>query len=240
MKKRLLIISVLLFLTGCSCQYNVTIDGNKYKEEIRLIGSDATEISSFNNNWQVPVDKDDFNVGTDPDSTLENNSNIYKYTLQGNTLTFTSDFTTNGYQNSTAVSNCYKTFTVQNYPDSTIISSSQNTICFDKYPTLDSVSINITVDRGVKTHNADSVNGKTYTWHLTNSNHDKGINLILINDNPDNATKSDDKKDIKPNNNERRNNNITYYAFCGIILVIMVIGYFIFKNMVKKNSEMDD
>ena len=45
MKKRILIlITILLLTTGCTCEYNLTIEENTYKEEIIITGETKEEI----------------------------------------------------------------------------------------------------------------------------------------------------------------------------------------------------
>ena len=239
MKKKILIISTLiLFATGCNCEYNLNIENNVYKEEVILMGEDASEVYSFNKKWEIPVDKDEYNVGLDPQSDSIDSSDIYTYKLSGNNLTFSHNFTKNEYAKSSAVSNCYDMLTVSNYSDSIIISSSQNVKCFDRYPSLNNVTVNIKVDKKVTSNNADNLNGNTYTWQLNKNNvNNKSINLVLENK----STESDDSSNSSSNNViTKKEQDYTLYIFSGILLVIMLIGYFIFNKIKNKNDQMDD
>ena len=65
---------LLLLTTGCECEYNLTIDGNTYKEEINIIGETNEEIDSFKNNWKIPIDKDKYNSISESDSNMDTNS----------------------------------------------------------------------------------------------------------------------------------------------------------------------
>ena len=171
MKKRiLLIITILLFTTGCTCEYNLTIDDNIYKEEIILTGESSDEIATFNNDWKVPIDKDIYNLGLDPSTKSTDQSDLYNYKLRGSNLTFTYDFTKSQFENATSVSSCYDKLTVSNYGDSLVISTSQKVLCFDKYPPLTNIKVNITVTSEVINNNADSIKGNTYTWNITRDN----------------------------------------------------------------------
>ena len=68
MKKRIIMLILVIFLTtGCTCEYNLTIDNNTYKEEIVLTSSDSEELTNFNNEWQIPIDKEIYqNISGDP------------------------------------------------------------------------------------------------------------------------------------------------------------------------------
>lgn len=243
MKKKIIVLIIMLLLTtGCTCEYNLNIDGNTYKEEINILGTDSEEINNFNNDWKVPVDKDEYNnISGEPGTEIKINGDTYTYKISGNNLIFSYDFTRNRLNNSTAISNCYDKATIQSYENSIVISTSNKVSCFDKYPTLTMVKVNITTDKNVTSNNADSVNGNTYTWNLTkNNSSDKSINMIIDNkeDNSQNQTTPDDNYANQPQNN---NKDYTLYIFCGILLIILLSGYFISKKIINKNNdEMDD
>lgn len=244
MKKNLylLLILFLLFTTGCSCQYNLIIENDIYKEEIKLIGENNDEINSFNNDWKISIDKEEFNHPGDPESEPSITKGTYTYKLSGNTLTFTNDFTIDNYPNSSAVSACYRQLTVEKYNDSIIISSSPEIDCFNRYPPLNELTVNITVDTQVISNNADSVNNNTYTWNLTRNNNKKAINIVLKNENniiniPTNNGNTISNNNIKPSNNI---SDYTLYIVLAIILVLFLLGYLIFNIIKNKEDVMDD
>lgn len=243
MKKRIIVLIIMLLLTtGCTCEYNLNIDGNTYKEEINILGTNSEEINNFNNDWKVPVDKDEYNnISGEPGTEIKTNGDTYTYKISGNNLIFSYDFTRNRLNNSTAISNCYDKATVKSYENSIVISTNNKVSCFDKYPTLTMVKVNITTDKNVTSNNADSVNGNTYTWNLTkNNSSDKSINMIIDNkeDDSHNQTTPDDNSANQPQNN---NKDYTLYIFCGILLIVLLLGYFISKKIINKNNdEMDD
>ncbi len=239
MKKRLFLIVVLiLFLTGCSCTYNLTITDNIYKEEVTIIGEDNNEIKSFNNQWKIPINKEEYNIGTDPSSDNTTNSKIYEYTLAGNRITFKNDFSESEYMNSSAVSKCYNTLNIINREDKILISTSSKVICFEKNPPLNNVVINITVDKTVISSNADNRTGNTYTWRLNKNNASrKDINLVL-----DNSTKENDNKLNKDNNanqiTNNENNDYTMYIFAIIILIVLLGSYIVIYKVKNKEDRM--
>lgn len=237
MKKRiLLIIMILLITTGCTCEYNLTIDGNNYKEEIILTGETSDEISSFNQEWEIPIDKDEYEKISGFDNETEINTKIYKYKLSSNKLTFNYDFTRSNYSNSTAVSNCYNKLTVSNYSNTTILSSSPKADCFDKHPPLTNVKVTIKVDREVISNNADNVSGNTYTWNITKENaSSKSINLVLDNNTEEAASSSSTNE--KPIDNKK--NDYTLYIFLILIILIVFLGYKWFMKFKDKNNNID-
>ena len=240
MKTKLYILLVMIFfITGCSCNYNPKIDGDDYLEETVLYADDSTEATYFNRKWEIAVDKDEYNIGIDEESDMTPVGTSYEYSLEGNTLTFNNTFSKSEYGNSTAASICYNRLAITNYSQSTVISTNSQVNCFDKYPTLIKVTINITVDRPVISNNADSINGSTYTWELNKESKNKAINLVL-DDSASQENKSDNNTDNS--NNSKRNNkkDYTMYIFSGILLVVLLIGYGIYKKVINKEDSMSD
>ena len=241
MKKRIIyLLIIILLLTGCTCEYNLVINGDTYSEEVILNGNNE-ESSLFNQKWQIPVDKDIYNsLSGDPSSNIDIDDNIYNYKLSGNKLLFNYDFSIHELNNSTAISNCYKTATVNAYQDRIILSTASEVTCFDKYPNLDELVINITVDRPVISHNADYKNGNIYTWNITRDNFsDKSINMIL--DNSDIIDNNTPLEDNNKNNIDTDNkDDYTLYIFCGILLLTLLLGYFIINKIKNREDNMDD
>ncbi len=236
MKKRINILLVLLLLTGCTCEYDLKISKETYKEEIKLIASNTEENNQLNQKWIIPINREIYNHPGDSETPIPADTEIYKYTLSGNTLIFSYNFDGNQYQKSSAVANCYNTLTVTNYMNSMILSTSKNAICFEQYPTLTNLIVNITIDGKVSSHNADRVNGNVYTWQINRNNaSSKAINLVIDNLNDEPTTS-------KLNNNSSTNSttkkDYTLYIFCGILLIVIVVIYIIFNKI--KNNEKDN
>ena len=241
MKKRIIIISaLLLFTTSCSCQYNLTIEDDSFNEKISIIADNDMELSSFNQNWTVPVNKEEYNIGLDPDSNLEYAGEIYDYNISNNILTFTHNFRKNDYSMSSAISNCYDLLTITDYGTNTIISSSSKSKCFEEHEELTSLTINIKLNQHVLSHDADNVNGNVYTWNIDSSNaNKKGINITYENNNEQKTT-TITTTTKKSNANKTKLADYELYILCGILLIGFLIGYFICSVIVKKSNKMDD
>lgn len=236
MKKLLLLISILL-LTGCTCEYNLNIDNLTYQEQIIIRGDSKEEANDLNQEWEIPVNKEEYNIGGDEDTTISSNIDTYKYEFKNNTLKLNYDFTMNSIINSSAISNCYNKVTVVNHDNKTIISTSPKINCFSKYPNLTKLTVNIKTNKNVINHDADSVNGNIYTWNFTKStSSDKAINLTLEPlQNEQSSTSS--SSSVMPNNSPEK--DYTLYIFSAILLVVMLSAYFIF-NKIKNKNDMDD
>lgn len=241
MNKKIFVLLILLFTTGCSCEYSLTIDGNNYKENIVLSSDNSNEISSFNNKWVIPSNKDEYIELSESDSEVDNYSNIYDYNLSNNKLSFNYDFSKSNYSNSTAVFKCYNKLSIIDYDLTTIISTNEKNDCFNKYPTLSSIKVTIFVDRDVISSNADMVNGNTYVWNINKSNaNNKSINLVLDNNSELIDSKDDDNKDEDKNINNRFSlDNYILYIFLFVVVLIIYFGYRWFMEFKEKNNDID-
>jgi hypothetical protein len=227
---------MMIFITGCSCEYNLTIDDDTYKENIIVTGLDPDEIIEFNNAKEIPVDKNNYTVELE-DSETE--FDTYKYVLTGNNYLYDYSFDIYNYSNSTAVSNCFKTLVAEEYEEDIIISTSTGATCFDKYPNLDNLVVNITVDREVESNNADKVNGKTYTWYINRDNaSDKSINMILNNE----EVIDESVEDVEPIIDVQETDIYTpnLYIFAAILLVVFLIVYAIVYAIKSKDDYIDE
>ena len=239
MKKRILIIPLILLLTtGCTCQYNLTIEDNTYKEEITLIGENAQEISQFNNQWQIPIDKEEYEIIAGSDAEYIPEGEIYKYNLSNNKITFSYNFRKNQFSSSTAVANCYNKLTMTSHNGTTIISTSKKNNCFNKYPLLTNIKVKIVVDKPVISNNADIVNGNTYIWNINKDDiNDNSINIILDSD----TLTQEENPTQNPDDIVQKNNTGKYdiYIVLIILLVVAFIGYKFIMKFKEKNNNID-
>ena len=104
--------------------------------------------------------------------------------------------------------------------------------------------MNITIDPKIyklNYTNSTNINNNTYTWYLDKNNCNDGeiiLTLDKINKmdneiiNPDNS--EEDKK-----NQQNKKNDYTIYIFCGILIILILLGYHIFKKMKNKSESFD-
>ena len=144
MKKRIKYLVMILLLTGCTCEYNLTIDDDDYlyKEEVVILAENEEELNDINANLQIPVDKN-YILGADSDSVFPDNIDFYNTSVENNKMIFRYDFTRKGLINSSAVYNCFERLIVNNYDNNLIISTNSKANCFINTPPLTNVKINI-------------------------------------------------------------------------------------------------
>lgn len=237
-KNKVLLVILLLSLTGCTCKYDLTIDGDNFKEAITIHATSNDEKNSFYNEWEIATDKEEYGIGLDDsDEALESIvTSKYDYLIDNDNLIFNHTFNRINYSNSSAISNCFDTVTTKQYENTIIISTSEKVLCFEKYRDMTELTINITVDRPVISHNADNVNNNTYTWVMTN-NSSKGINIILenelIEDTTNSASQETDTKD-------QFKLDTDMYIFALILFAVLLIGYAIVRMVKNQDDDLSD
>lgn len=184
-KKILLIVFVSFMLCGCSVTYNLTIDKNTIKEET-LIHQDNSNLEELNTlyldkpvNYNVFVEDDDIeSIGEENDIytrkfvAREDGIDVRYFYDKFNKDTIASSFAARKAFANIGYSYNNSTNTIQ-------LSTNNATKAFLEEPQLDSITINITTSYNVRSHNAASVNGNTYTWNFTREDNNRNIVLVM-------------------------------------------------------------
>ena len=223
MKKKLIILIILLLsVTGCTTDYNLTIEDDYITENIvatipsssvnkksksKKIESDNQAIPFIKNPQYVFNEKDGITYNKKVELDKSNNYIVnlyYKYTF-------------NDFLKSKAYNNCFQESYINKDENGNI------PIVFKgKFYCLygDKLNINITSSRKVLGNNADIVNGNTYTWIIDNNNLDNtNIQILLSKDKISNSS------------------NIINLLLVSILIIIIVIDIYIVKTKSKKRNK---
>lgn len=207
MKKIILLLVLVVLLTGCSANVNLTVTSTGMQEEIIINAysdGDTTKqqvYSSFRK--YMPVFANVPLSDTEPD-TNKNGIEYYNRFEQdlgsGYRFTYRYNYKFDEYKNSRSLKYGFDSKTISKNPvDKTIMISTDSSGLnyFDQYPDLESVTINIKSSYKSLQNNADYVNGNTYTWVLKKGTK-KSIYILLEDPTATGVvpeTPSDDKKE---------------------------------------------
>lgn len=241
-KKLILAIFVALFTTGCTVDYNLLIEDNKIKETTTFHqdSSDTDEKSYMYSQYleEYPIYIDEEYLYYDPNKKVEGNTYYDKSITDdsnGYNATYKAEFEIKEYDRS------------RFFNDAFVNRSSgydKNERCYyiiaDKLKIFEqenninhiNVSINI-VGYKVIESNQDSVNNNIYTWSFDRS--DKGRKNITIKFKKENSNIEIDPSDNKTEPN-KVDSKYTMYIFYGILLLVIIIGYLIFRKMKQSND----
>ena len=214
MKKKYLILILVLFLTGCSAEYNLKISNDNFKENISFV-VEKQNIQQLTNDG-IELDDQLTPFINEKTEAVMDESKFYKKKVKED-------------DNFTYVDMKY------NYDEIEFGKSSSINLCFE-YPELDfssnyyihlqgefyclysdSIDIKIETNNKVYSNNADEVSGNVYIWHVNENNKDfvdieievdKGMSLNMI-------------------------FGVIISIF--VILIISVVGYMIYKKRRENN-----
>lgn len=187
-KRAILMLSLLIFLTGCNANYNIEIYNNEIREKLEIIetdklkfdsifssrGNDYNENNSESNNSATYRKVAEKEVKLKTPAIIEDNSTYYNKKLINRLdelgVSYNYKFTIDNYNKSFIVNSFYDYFTVLEKDKTYIISTSDSFNCFERFPILDNLTIKIETNHKVKNSNADDVDGYTYTWNIKKDN----------------------------------------------------------------------
>ena len=207
-------------LTGCTSNFDVSIKDEMIIQNVSI---------SMNNN---EITKETV-AKTLEDLVLneENDSEFLGYfTIIGNKksnpLNANINYNVNNYDFDYALSFCYDNQNIT-YNNNILTISANNFNCFQKYNIINNININVTTGYKVLEHNADSVNGNTYTWNITKSSLNKNIKLKL-------DTTIDEIKATEEKAQENKKNIMVIVGVAiGSLLLGLVIAMYV---MYQKNN----
>lgn len=248
MKKIIILIVLITLLSGCTVEYNVTINDTNFSESTRIITDtsknpleeyhEVTLQDYFDLNQNTYYEPVYFNSDTEDYPYIEYQEGVeyyeispYKHeNLQGINLNY--NFQPSQYYRSSIIKKAYKEFNTQLNDDIYSLRTSNKCVAFENYPLLETIVINVTIDYEIISSNADSINGNVHTWVITKDNYqNKPIRIIYdsvdnelqkapVKENSD-SEKKDNIEEIKI----KENNNfiIIIISFVAFILILIII-----------------
>lgn len=146
---------MIILLTGCSCNYELSIQNNKIYETLKING--VTN--------EIP-----------PNVDLETLSNgNYTKNIIDDTVTYNSNYSMNNYKESNLL-NCFDSYNIQSGDETYIIRTGKKFKCYPyQYNdfdvlTYDQLEIVIKTNHKVINHNAAKVENNIYYWYINDEN----------------------------------------------------------------------
>lgn len=210
--KRIILLLSLLFITGCSVQYDLDIDNNIIKE----VGTSYFSIKELENEKieekiRKLVSKyfinDDILIGQSTDYFNTNDNAGYK---------ISNKYKTDEIMNISIPFYCYENVEIINNKNVISISTDDSFLCYNYYDELEEVTIHISSDLKNISNNADFIDGKDYYWYI----------------------KKDDSKSIQFSFKKDNNFNLYLIAIILIVIGLSVIVSMILLNKNKKNNQL--
>lgn len=170
--KLFLSLLIVLLLSGCTVEYNLSFVNKQLNEEINvsLSGPDyqVNNVESLKNYKLLAISQglDQIAYNSSYKDTGSEFIANYKYT-----------YSINNFNKNNIIRQCYDSFSLTQDDDYYLLVTNNTFKCLavTDYTFVDSYKIRITTNHKVVEHNADEVKGDTYIWNITNSNNDVDV-----------------------------------------------------------------
>ena len=233
MKKILVFIFLMLFLTGCSAEYTINIDNN-YTETLKSYPETKLESESMSKyaSYRDPAFYDPYYA--EDELTEYPQMERYSTSFDGKVHIYTYTFKKQ-YEKSNIVNSSASNFVVGRSENSYVVARDVRKI-FNSYSGLKTIKINIITSKEVYSNNADSISGNTYTWIITRDNPNREVSLYYYDkDYHYDENSNNNGHNVKPDNKNNNSSNepkksiksstllyILYSLFFALIFVIIV------------------
>ena len=169
MKRKIIYILILIFLTGCSTEYNLEFKNGKFKDNVKIGQFNSGEIGDFDTLEPVAtyVDKE---------------TQYYDLDYKDNYLYLNHGYTINDYKKAAVLINCFDRYEITEDDKYYYIHASGEFRCLSYLNYKNEyVKVNFTTDLKVESNNADSASNNVYTWTINDDNYKtKEIFIKLI------------------------------------------------------------
>jgi len=181
--KKILVLICLLFLTGCTVNYEITIGDNGIKEKATLIETNKALFDVRNDsgwtlresfNALVEQAKDEFSVEDYSMKSL-NSEDQLGVQYKSNDI--------NSLKHSFAINQCYNNPTMVENGNIITFSTGNDFKCYEYYDNLETIKIVLKTNYKVISSNAEIVDGNKYIWNITKDgnkqieiSYDKSVN----------------------------------------------------------------
>lgn len=184
MKKVILSLFLLFFLTGCTAEYKLDIDNTSVKETI-LINIKDSKLGLEGKNILKNSKQKVFNDSSD--------YYIQNFNKSGNKFNINYNYVhdIDKFSGTSFIEECYPEYSIINNQDVLVINTGEEFVCYNKFGNekIENTKIVISTKLNVLNNNADKINGNRYIWNIDESNYyDKPIIMKIDKSNANNES----------------------------------------------------
>lgn len=233
--KKIILVILLFLVSGCSANYELTIDEDlNFMENISLQAENEIESEKLMRDpWPIKAYYNDPDSGEYPEE-LEGVEYYTNHLFLNNSfyqknLSYT--FGLSRFKEANSVKSCFEhVYVVEDKRENTItLSTSPKFLCMEDYPSLSMVNIKINVNSQVVASNASQINQNSYEWTITPQNYESSGIILTFKNNKKEENKISEKEVEEP----KQSNLFLALGLLGIFIIVM-IGILIYK--IKKNK----
>lgn len=227
--KKFLLFFMMIFLTGCTAQYNLEFSNNTYKENFIVSGNnseiiDGETFSKVINNYYNKNILVEYNA--QPGDMLESDYpkyyEVYNKELINNGLKLSYIYNYD-YQKSTLINELFYNIEI----NSNFINLTRIKDIFDKYPYLEDITISFKTDKIIESINSDESKDDIYYWYINKDNYnEKNINISFADSRIDLIAKT-----------TKKNSDKFINVFIIIVIIIIMISIVVIYIRIKKTDK---
>lgn len=221
MKKCFLGVVLVFLLSGCTAEYNLTInDINEmtYDESFQIKSSNLNEISAAYNNATPMNAYDDEDFFSESNEKIPGVSYYEVNSYKKNNIYYVDyhfKFPSNRFDHAAGLKTGFYNFSKTYNEDDDTITLDSGEFSYEKFPELEKLIVNVKVQNEVTSHNATRVQNGVYQWEITDF---ENARLVL-------TYKNKSQEEEKSNQKEAI-----------ITVIVCMIFFIIFVVMIKKNQ----
>lgn len=236
MKKKILIMLLAIFMTGCTAEYKITIKDGKVYETLTVIEENEENLNIEDESGRTFKDYAEmygksYNVLTSfydlySDEPCESNCSYYtkEYINENGKVgfTLTHEYELDEYNDSTIANEHFPGFQVDIEDNIVRIIGGSSWNFINSFNNFDELKITIETDNKVISSNGKR-NNNEYTWKVSKGN-TSGLNKLYL------------MLDKNLEEKENQNNSIWYFIILLVLIIISLVGYLMYKKRNEQNS----
>lgn len=224
---------LILLLSGCSVEYNVSLENDSFKENGSLIekkeNKDNVSKNGFSFEEQINYTYQSMHDVLNGQEMEKTQSFELKKidTDKEIGLTYSNELKQNKYYLSPIIRQCYDNVSVKNSNNNIKISTGNYFKCFDYYELLSDVTVNFVTNYKVNNNNADEIKDNTYIWTINKNNFkNKEISIEI------------DKTNVSYNTllNEKESNILIVFLIGTLLVAIFIFGFYTYYKVKFSNN----
>jgi hypothetical protein len=190
-KKIILLLTIICFMSGCSATYNLEFKNSRIYETTTIREDDMNNINSNSelkedfetySKYYITSITADSNIGNEKDFTKKSSElkyykNRHRLTNSFYELKYKYTFDISNYNEAYLPKYSLEYFNFLNNRDNYTISTGTNIRIFDEFEYLDEITVHIKSNHVLIDTNADEVDGYNYYWYFDRDTKDKFVYL---------------------------------------------------------------
>lgn len=177
MKKNILILIAVLFLTGCGLEYEISFDENEIKEKITAtFNSDIYDVANSVDGDSFYIEKE--LVENDVPALIDNKdyyNKVIDVKDNKSTVKLKYSYSYDNFENSYLLDRCFENVYVNNTEEYIYVSLGGNFNCFYE----DDIQIKLSTKYKLTNHNANKIKDGYYIWNINMIDDESEIKFLL-------------------------------------------------------------